>query len=233
MIARKKPRKQSDVNSDDEHRKCVKIVTFEGTIDSEIMKKKSFIARLNKIGNFHLVENCMQALLSLHTRFENVGQSSYVSLKEENPLFQGFIAKNALIWDWKIEREKVLITLSRLQRSVQFGTHNILRFGHLHDVFIELEDVLGYHRFDSSFNLINNDEKEKDKRVRGLVVLNRLLNLQARGPSYPVELGRLDGLSSTTASVGGKLPKPNQNLDQLNAMFSANGLTQADMIALS
>ncbi|GJW04253.1 reverse transcriptase domain-containing protein [Tanacetum coccineum] len=92
-------------------------------------------------------------------------------------------------------------------------------------------DILA--RFDSSFNLINNDEKEKDKRVRGLVVLNRLLNLQARGPSYPVELGRLDGLSSTTASVGGKLPKPNQNLDQLNAMFSANGLTQADMIALS
>ncbi|GKA36404.1 hypothetical protein Tco_0722895 [Tanacetum coccineum] len=46
MIARKKPRKQSDVDSDDEHRKCLKIVTFESTIDSEIMEKKSFIARL-------------------------------------------------------------------------------------------------------------------------------------------------------------------------------------------
>ncbi|GJS80539.1 hypothetical protein Tco_0730420 [Tanacetum coccineum] len=34
---------------EDEHRKCLKIVTFEGTIDSEIMKKKSFIARLNKV----------------------------------------------------------------------------------------------------------------------------------------------------------------------------------------
>ncbi|GJX17814.1 hypothetical protein Tco_0218646 [Tanacetum coccineum] len=49
MIARKKPRKQSDVDSDDEHRKCLKIVTFESTIDSEIMEKKSFIARLNKV----------------------------------------------------------------------------------------------------------------------------------------------------------------------------------------
>ncbi|GJX88055.1 hypothetical protein Tco_0340069 [Tanacetum coccineum] len=48
MIARKKPRKQSDVDSDDEHRKCLRIVIFEGTIDSEIMEKKSFIARLNK-----------------------------------------------------------------------------------------------------------------------------------------------------------------------------------------
>ncbi|GKC50564.1 hypothetical protein Tco_1073309, partial [Tanacetum coccineum] len=35
----------------DEHRKCLKIVTFEGTIDSEIMEKKSFIARLNKVSS--------------------------------------------------------------------------------------------------------------------------------------------------------------------------------------
>ncbi|GKA41304.1 hypothetical protein Tco_0733897 [Tanacetum coccineum] len=51
MIARKKPRKQSDVDSDDEHRKCLKIVTFEGTIDSEIMEKKSVIARLDKVSS--------------------------------------------------------------------------------------------------------------------------------------------------------------------------------------
>ncbi|GJY63476.1 hypothetical protein Tco_0464936 [Tanacetum coccineum] len=51
MIARKKPRKQSDVDSDDEHRKCLRIVAFEGTIDSEIMEKKSFIARLNKVSS--------------------------------------------------------------------------------------------------------------------------------------------------------------------------------------
>ncbi|GKB68406.1 hypothetical protein Tco_0929818 [Tanacetum coccineum] len=51
MIARKKPRKQSDLVSDDEHKKCLKIVTFKGTIDSEIMEKKSFIARLNKVSS--------------------------------------------------------------------------------------------------------------------------------------------------------------------------------------
>ncbi|KAK4783609.1 hypothetical protein SAY86_007983 [Trapa natans] len=53
------------------------------------------------------------------------------------------------------------------------------------------------------------------------------------GPSYAVELGRLDGLSSTAASVNGKLPHPTFNLNQLNALFAAHGLTQADMIALS
>ncbi|GJS87143.1 copia protein [Tanacetum coccineum] len=51
MITRKKPRKQSDDDSDDEHRRCLKIVTFEGTLDSEIMEKKSVIARLDKVSS--------------------------------------------------------------------------------------------------------------------------------------------------------------------------------------
>ncbi|GKB15100.1 hypothetical protein Tco_0849023, partial [Tanacetum coccineum] len=51
MIARKKARKQSDVDSDDEHKKCLKIVTFESILDSEIMEKKSVIARLNKVSS--------------------------------------------------------------------------------------------------------------------------------------------------------------------------------------
>ncbi|GJR24472.1 hypothetical protein Tco_0972999 [Tanacetum coccineum] len=49
MIARKRKRPQRDVDSDDEHRKCLKIATFKGTIDSEIMERKSIIARLNKV----------------------------------------------------------------------------------------------------------------------------------------------------------------------------------------
>ncbi|RLN33585.1 peroxidase 51-like [Panicum miliaceum] len=54
-----------------------------------------------------------------------------------------------------------------------------------------------------------------------------------RGPSYAVELGRLDGLTSTASSVDGKLALPSFNLDQLTALFAANGLSQTDMIALS
>lgn len=55
----------------------------------------------------------------------------------------------------------------------------------------------------------------------------------AGGPSYPVELGRLDGLSSKAASVNGNLPQPSFNLNQLNSMFASRGLSQTDMIALS
>ncbi|GKC95450.1 hypothetical protein Tco_1160892, partial [Tanacetum coccineum] len=40
-----------DVDSEDEHRECLKIVTFEGTIDSEIMERKSVIARLSKVSS--------------------------------------------------------------------------------------------------------------------------------------------------------------------------------------
>ncbi|KAG2719745.1 hypothetical protein I3760_02G004500 [Carya illinoinensis] len=53
------------------------------------------------------------------------------------------------------------------------------------------------------------------------------------GPSYAVELGRMDGVSSNATSVEGKLPKPFFNLDQLNTMFAANGLSQTDMVGLS
>ncbi|GJY52673.1 hypothetical protein Tco_0443520 [Tanacetum coccineum] len=51
MIARKRKRPQPDVDSDDEHRKCLKIVTFEGTIDSEIMERKLFISKLDKVSS--------------------------------------------------------------------------------------------------------------------------------------------------------------------------------------
>jgi peroxidase len=56
---------------------------------------------------------------------------------------------------------------------------------------------------------------------------------QAGGPYYAVELGRLDGRSSTIASVKYHLPKPDFNLDQLHAMFAKHGLTLRDLIALS
>ena len=55
----------------------------------------------------------------------------------------------------------------------------------------------------------------------------------AGGPKYEVELGRLDGLSSTAASVTGNLPDPSFNLNKLTSMFAKHGLNQADMIALS
>ncbi|GKB25681.1 hypothetical protein Tco_0865082 [Tanacetum coccineum] len=51
MIARKWPRPQLDDDSDDEHRKCLRIVTFDSTIDSEIMETKSFVSKLHKVSS--------------------------------------------------------------------------------------------------------------------------------------------------------------------------------------
>lgn len=83
-------------------------------------------------------------------------------------------------------------------------------------------------------------EVDKNPTCRNKVSCADILTMATRdvialsgGPSYAVELGRLDGLSSTSASVNGKLPQPTFNLDQLNSLFAANGLSQTDMIALS
>ncbi|GJS41568.1 hypothetical protein Tco_0566611 [Tanacetum coccineum] len=59
MLARKRPRPLPDDDSDNEHRKCIRIITFDSTIDSEILETKSFIARLHKVsspdGNYLIV----------------------------------------------------------------------------------------------------------------------------------------------------------------------------------
>ncbi|GJR13138.1 ribonuclease H-like domain-containing protein [Tanacetum coccineum] len=52
MIARKRKRPQSaDVDSDDEHRKCLRVVALDSVIDSEVMEIKFIIARINKVSS--------------------------------------------------------------------------------------------------------------------------------------------------------------------------------------
>ncbi|GJY61453.1 hypothetical protein Tco_0462110 [Tanacetum coccineum] len=51
MIARKRPRPHPNDDSDDEHRKCLMIVTFDSTIDSESMETKSFVSKLHKVSS--------------------------------------------------------------------------------------------------------------------------------------------------------------------------------------
>ncbi|GJQ99685.1 hypothetical protein Tco_0522670 [Tanacetum coccineum] len=38
-------------DSDDEHRKCLRIVTFDSTLDSEIIETKSFVSKLHKVSS--------------------------------------------------------------------------------------------------------------------------------------------------------------------------------------
>ncbi|XP_039804302.1 peroxidase 16-like isoform X2 [Panicum virgatum] len=81
---------------------------------------------------------------------------------------------------------------------------------------------------------------DADPRCANKVSCADILALAARdvvsqtgGPYYPVELGRLDGKVGTRAVVKHRLPGAGFDLDQLNKLFAANGLTQTDMIALS
>ncbi|KAL3535391.1 hypothetical protein ACH5RR_003852 [Cinchona calisaya] len=81
---------------------------------------------------------------------------------------------------------------------------------------------------------------DNDPRCKNKVSCADILALATRevvsltgGPFYPVDLGRRDGRISTIASVQHRLPSPDNNLDQLNALFSTHGLNQIDMVALS
>ncbi|KAL5559383.1 hypothetical protein UlMin_035594 [Ulmus minor] len=53
------------------------------------------------------------------------------------------------------------------------------------------------------------------------------------GPSYKVELGRLDGRISTKASLRQHLPHPDFGVDKLKSMFASHGLSITDLVALS
>ncbi|KAI3831761.1 hypothetical protein MKX03_002533 [Papaver bracteatum] len=70
-----------------------------------------------------------------------------------------------------------------------------------------------------------------DTVIKAKAAVEKKCKNKTGGPSYPVELGRRDGLKSTASSVN--LPSPHQNLDQLNAIFSKVGLNQDDLVALS
>ncbi|GJU74880.1 hypothetical protein Tco_1266285 [Tanacetum coccineum] len=51
MIARKKPGPLRDVDSDEEHRRCVKIAIFDSTIDSEVMETKSSVTEMHRVSS--------------------------------------------------------------------------------------------------------------------------------------------------------------------------------------
>ncbi|GJW57586.1 hypothetical protein Tco_0104317 [Tanacetum coccineum] len=83
MIARKKARKQSDINSDDEHKKCLKIVTFENW----------------KIVTWRLYESCGVCILE----FED-GIVIYMLVKRIYPLSKDLLQR-MLDLGLEVERE--------------------------------------------------------------------------------------------------------------------------------
>ena len=57
--------------------------------------------------------------------------------------------------------------------------------------------------------------------------------MQADGPYWSVELGRLDALASRASDVKGKLPAPEMRVKELTPLFQSNGFTTKEMVALS
>ncbi|CAM6121126.1 unnamed protein product [Calypogeia fissa] len=57
--------------------------------------------------------------------------------------------------------------------------------------------------------------------------------VEAGGPSWTVEFGRLDGVTASPQLANTNLPNPNSNVQTLTSDFANQGLSQIDMVALS
>ncbi|GJV56564.1 hypothetical protein Tco_1457569 [Tanacetum coccineum] len=107
MIARKRPTPQPDDDSDDKHRKCLRIVTFDSTIDSEIMETKSFVSKLHKVsspdGDYLVVYRVNEHFRAFNYLMEGDLKIIMESLTEEND--QGDFWNNQQDWEivsWRL-----------------------------------------------------------------------------------------------------------------------------------
>lgn len=90
------------------------------------------------------------------------------------------------------------------------------------------------------FDAIEQAKQAVESACPGVVSCADILALAARdaivftgGPNWNVLLGRLDGLTSSAASVEGRLPQANFDVQQLTDSFKSIGLSALDMVLLS
>ncbi|XP_052148985.1 peroxidase 5-like [Oryza glaberrima] len=90
------------------------------------------------------------------------------------------------------------------------------------------------------FEVIDSAKSRLETACFGVVSCADVLAFAARdalalvgGNAYQVPGGRRDGNVSVAQETNGNLPPPSANVAQLNQMFGAKGLTQAEMVALS
>ncbi|XP_064965933.1 peroxidase 51-like [Musa acuminata AAA Group] len=90
------------------------------------------------------------------------------------------------------------------------------------------------------FDTVIKAKQAVEAQCPGVVSCADILAIAARdvvvlsgGPTFAVELGRRDGVTSRADRVTGNLPGPEFSVDLLSFMFRKNNLTTRDMIALS
>ncbi|THU67635.1 hypothetical protein C4D60_Mb05t26790 [Musa balbisiana] len=90
------------------------------------------------------------------------------------------------------------------------------------------------------FDTVIKAKQAVEAQCPGVVSCADILAIAARdvvvlsgGPTFAVELGRRDGVTSRADQVTGNLPGPEFSVDLLSSMFRKNNLTTRDMIALS
>ncbi|KAA0052027.1 peroxidase P7 [Cucumis melo var. makuwa] len=90
------------------------------------------------------------------------------------------------------------------------------------------------------FDVIDNIKTAVENACPGVVSCADILAIAARdsvvflgGPSWNVKLGRRDSTTASQSQANNDIPGPNSSLSQLSSRFSALGLSNTDLVALS
>lgn len=144
--------------------------------------------------------------------------------------------------------------LEAISEELRIGA-SLLRL-HFHDCFVNgcdgsilLDDTPTFtgektanpnNRTVRGFGLVDKIKSRLEKDCSGVVSCADILAIAARdsvvtlgGPTWTVMLGRRDSTSASRTAANNNLPSPTSSLANLTSKFQAQGLSQAEMVALS
>ncbi|GJW79804.1 hypothetical protein Tco_0143779 [Tanacetum coccineum] len=118
MIARKRKRPQPDVDSDDEHRKCLKIITFEGNASPD----RDYLVIYRANGNFrafnYLLEGDLKIMMKSST--EENDQSDFWNDQQEWEIVTWRLYKRCGVYILKLKDGKPVHPYVSLKEGIHF-----------------------------------------------------------------------------------------------------------------
>lgn len=187
---------------------------------------------------------------------------SFISLKLQFCLFWVIIGAATAQLSPNFYSSSCPNALSTIQSAVQSAVKNESRMGasllrlHFHDCFVNgcdgsilLDDTANFTGEKTAipnlnsvrgFEVIDTIKSQLENACAGVVSCADILAVAARdsvvalgGQNYTVLLGRRDSTTANITVANSNLPAPTLNLSQLVSLFSNNGFTTQELVALS
>ncbi|PPR98949.1 hypothetical protein GOBAR_AA21725 [Gossypium barbadense] len=169
----------------------------------------------------------------------------------------GYSQLSYRFYDWSCPRLTNMVKYGVLAayRSDTRIAASLLRL-HFHDCFVngcdgsvlldDTDDMMGEknafpnRKSVRGFEVIDNIKEDVERFCPSTVSCVDILTLAAReavvlagGPSWPVMLGRRDGVTASQQAANEQLPSPFEPLENITAKFTSKGLDLKDVVVLS